>query len=248
MDNQTIHQIGNVLKILENCNLLSIDDDNREEIKAIQNECEKILERYNGNIFSLEDLKDYFDKETYKKVEEALEDGEETTFELEYGQADGIWHNVIYITAIYNEPKTIIANGSYDEYDPIQRILKGETRFEIVLDPMRCITCVEDYGSIGSYFDKLKPNENVWIDETAKKIAEEIKQDIYTYENECEINNFVRSFLCKNTDKITHEVMNNIDNAENINDEIENLFSKLEDQYGIHFNDVRVKNLWSYKK
>ena len=248
MDNQTIHQIGNVLKILENCNLLAIDDNNREQIKTIQNECEKMLERYNGNIFSLEELKDYFDKDTYKKVEEALEDGEETTFALEYGQADGIWNNVIYITTNYEEPKTVIVNEDYHKYDPVQRILKGETRFEIVLDPMRCITCVEDHGGIGSYFDKLKPNEDVWIEETAKKIAEEIKQDIYTYENEHEFNNFVDCFLCKNTKKITHQVMKNIDNGENINDKIKELFSKLEDEYDIHFNDVRVKNLWRYNK
>ena len=155
-----IHQIGNVLKILESCNLLSHDDNNREEIKEIQKACEKILERYNGNRFGLEDLKDYFDKETYKKVEEALEGGEETTFELEYGQADGIWHNVIYIITNYEEPKTVTINEDYDKYNPVEMVLEGETRFEILLDPMRCITCVEDHGGIGSYFDKFKPNDD----------------------------------------------------------------------------------------
>ena len=248
MDNYTIHQIGNVLKILENCNLLSSDHKNREEIKEIQKACEKILERYNGNCFGLEDLKDYFDEETYKKVEEVLEDGEKTGFELEYGQADGVWHNVIYIITNYEEPKTVTVNEDYHKYVPVERVLEGETRFEILLDPMRCITCVEDHGGIGSYFDKLKPNEDIWIDETAAKIAEEIKQNIYAYENECEFNNFVHSFLCKNIEKITHEVMKNIDNEEKINDEIKNLFSKLESQYNIHFNDVNVKNLWRYNK
>lgn len=160
MDNYTIHQIGNVLKILENCNLLSSDDKNREEIKEIQKACEKILERYNGNRFGLEDLKDYFDEETYKKVEEALEGGEETAFELEYGQADGIWHNVIYIITNYEEPKTVTINEDYDKYNPVEMVLEGETRFEILLDPMRCITCVEDHGGIGSYFDKFKPNDS----------------------------------------------------------------------------------------
>lgn len=159
MDNYTIHQIGNVLKILENCNLLSSDDKNREEIKEIQKACKKILERYNENRFGLEDLKDYFDEETYKKVEEALEGGEETTFELEYGQADGIWHNVIYIITNYEEPKTVTINEDYDKYNPVEMVLEGETRFEILLDPMRCITCVEDHGGIGSYFDKFKPND-----------------------------------------------------------------------------------------
>lgn len=156
----TIHQIGNVLKILESCNLLSHDDNNREEIKEIQKACEKILERYNGNRFGLEDLKDYFDEETYEKVEEALEGGEETTFELEYGQGDGIWHNVIYIITNYEEPKTVTINEDYDKYNPVEMVLEGETRFEILLDPMRCITCVEDHGGIGSYFDKFKPNDD----------------------------------------------------------------------------------------
>lgn len=178
MDNYTIHQIGNVLKILESCNLLSSDDKNREEIKEIQKACEKILERYNGNRFGLEDLKDYFDEETYKKVEEALEGGEETAFELEYGQADGIWHNVIYIITNYEEPKTVTINEDYDKYNPVEMVLEGETRFEILLDPMRCITCVEDHGGIGSYFDKFKPNE----DTNAKNIKQK-KGDVMNCEN-----------------------------------------------------------------
>jgi hypothetical protein len=245
----TIHQIGNVLKILENCNLLSIDDANRNEIKNIQEECKKMLKRYDGDIPDLEWLKDYFDENTYQQVEEVLKDSTETTFDLEYGQADGIWFNCIYIKANYEKPKTIIVCDDYHKYKPVQRILKDETNFEIVLDPMRAITCVEDHGGIGSYFDNLKPNDHDWINDIVDKIVKDAKEDNETRREH--VNTYLLEHIGDAWEKILDEAMKQIEEANTvkereINDTIDQFFNEMSEKYNIEFDSVPINDLWRY--
>lgn len=244
-----LNEIGNILRILEMCNLLSICSENKNQVLEMQKQCKELLEQF-GSI-TIEWLKDYFDKETYTTLYNILQKGKNIRIDLEYSRGDGIWFNCIYINAEFEEPLTIIVHESWDKYQPVQRILQGETTFEIVLDPTKVVTSIDDYGMLGSYFEKLNPEENE-VEKMIEKLANNAIKN-----HKCDEDEIWEAILDEDFDKclkkaviqrIQRQKETTVREKHEINDAIDRLFNELEETHNIKLKGhLTINNLWEFK-